>query len=92
MFETAKPETVRAESEFLYFRALLERKCRDFGIQLRIADRFYPSSKTCSECGHVKRGLKLSERVYKCPECRLVIDKDYNAAVNLRDCERYIAV
>ena len=78
-----------AESEFYYFRALLERKCREFGIQLRLADRFYASSKTCSVCGYVNRELKLSDRVYECPECGLVIDRDYNAAVNLRDCRKY---
>ena len=77
------------ESEFWYFRALLERKCREFGIQLRIADRFYASSKTCSVCGHVKRDLKLSERVYECPECGAVIDRDYNAAINLMNCEKF---
>ena len=78
-----------AESEFWYFRTLLERKCREFGIQFRLADRFYASSKTCSHCGHVKRGLKLSERVYECPECGLVIDRDYNAAINLKNCIKY---
>lgn len=78
-----------AESEFYYFRTLLERKCREFGIQLRLAGRFYASSKTCSRCGYVKKDLQLSERVYVCPECGLVIDRDYNAAVNLRDCHKY---
>ena len=78
-----------AESEFWYFRALLERKCREFGIQLRLADRFYASSKTCSVCGYVKRDLKLSERVYECPECGLVIDRDYNAAINLKNCKKF---
>ena len=78
-----------AESEFYYFRALLERKCRERGIQLRLADRFYASSKTCSICGHVKRDLKLSERVYECPECGAVIDRDYNAAINLMNCKKF---
>ena len=78
-----------AESEFYYFRALLERKCRERGIQLRLADRFYASSKTCSICGHVKRDLKLSERVYECPECGAVIDRDYNAAINLKNCNKF---
>ena len=81
-----------AECEFGYFRESLERKCIEFGLQIRTADRFYASSKTCSVCGHVKRDLKLSERVYECPECGAVMDRDYNAAMNLRDCERYIAV
>ena len=61
-----------AESEFYYFRTLLERNCREFGIELRIVDRFYASSKTCSRCGHVKRDLQLSDRVYECTECGLV--------------------
>ena len=78
-----------AECEFYYFRALLERKCREYGIQLRIVDRFYASSKTCSRCGHIKKDLKLSDRVYECTECGLVIDRDYNAALNLRSCKKY---
>ena len=78
-----------AECEFYYFRALLERKCREYGIQLRIVDRFYASSKTCSRCGHIKKVLKLSDRVYECTECGLVIDRDYNAALNLRSCKKY---
>ena len=78
-----------AECEFSYFRVLLERKCREFGIQLRIADRFYASSKTCSRCGNVKKDLKLKDRVYECAECGLVIDRDYNAALNLRSCKKY---
>ena len=77
------------ECEFWYFRTLLERKCRELGIQLRIAGRFYASSKTCSVCGHVKKDLKLSDRVYECPECGLVIDRDYNAAINLMNCEKF---
>ena len=78
-----------AESEFYYFRTLLEQKCREYGIELRIVNRFYASSKTCSNCGHVKKDLKLSDRVYECTECGLVIDRDYNAALNLRSCKKY---
>ena len=78
-----------AESEFYYFRTLLERKCREYGIELRIVNRFYASSKTCSRCGHVKKDLKLSDRVYECTECGLVIDRDYNATLNLRSCKKY---
>ena len=78
-----------AESEFYYFRILLERKCREFGIQLRIVDIFYASSRTCSVCRHVNRDLKLSDRVYECPKCGLVIDRDYNAAINLMNCEKF---
>ena len=58
-------------------------KCEWNGIEFVQANRFYPSSKTCSCCGNVKRDLKLSDRTYKCDICGLKIDRDYNAAINL---------
>lgn len=58
-------------------------KCEWNGIEFVQANRFYPSSKTCSCCGNVKRDLKLSDRTYKCDICCLTIDRDYNAAINL---------
>lgn len=67
---------------FYEFRRQLEYKCNFRGIELVIADRFYPSSKTCSQCGKIKKDLKLSDRVYKC-SCGLVIDRDLNASINL---------
>lgn len=57
-------------------------KCKKYGIECIQVDRFYPSSKTCSCCGTIKRDLKLSDRVYKC-RCGLEIDRDFNAAINL---------
>ena len=78
-----------AECKFYEFRAKLTAKCREHGIELRIANRFYPSSKTCHECGYIKRDLKLSDRIYICPECGNTIDRDYQAALNLRDVEEY---
>lgn len=63
-------------------------KCEWNGIEFIQADRFYPSSKTCSGCGCIKSDLKLSDRIYICSECGLVIDRDYNAAVNL---SRYVS-
>jgi len=54
------------------------------GVSVAMADRFYPSSKTCSACGYVDKNLKLSQRTYRCPECGAVIDRDFNAAINLR--------
>lgn len=78
-----------AECKFYEFRSKLTAKCHERGIELRIANRFYPSSKTCHECGHVKRDLKLSDRTYVCPECGNTIDRDYQAALNLRDIEEY---
>ena len=77
-----------AQQNFYSFRMKLENKCRQSGVELRIADRFYPSSKTCHECGNIKRDLKLSDREYVC-ECGYHADRDYNASLNLRDAEIY---
>jgi putative transposase len=68
---------------FYEFRRQLEYKCDWNNIHLIIADRFFPSSKLCSCCGSIKKGLKLSDRIYKC-ECGNVIDRDYQAALNLK--------
>ena len=68
---------------FNKFRKYLTYKCQLYGIELEIADRFYPSSKMCSCCGNVRKQLSLSERIYKCKECGLEIDRDYNASINL---------
>ena len=70
-------------SMFYEFRRQLGYKCSEYGIQLIIADRFYPSSKACSCCGFIKSDLKLNDRVYKCNSCGLEIDRDLNAAENL---------
>lgn len=71
------------EQNFYEFRRQMQYKCERYGIPFILADRFYPSSKTCSCCGHIKRDLKLSDRTYVCSECGLTIDRDYNAAINL---------
>lgn len=67
---------------FYEFRRQLEYKCNFRGINLVVADRFYPSSKSCSQCGKIKKDLKLKDRVYKC-SCGLNIDRDLNASINL---------
>ena len=68
---------------FNKFRQYITYKAELNGIGLVIADRFYPSSKTCSQCGAIKKDLKLKNRVYRCPHCGAVIDRDYNASLNL---------
>lgn len=68
---------------FYEFHRQLEYKCKDKGIQLIVADRFYPSSKLCSCCGNIKKDLKFSDRIYKC-DCGNVIDRDFQAALNLK--------
>lgn len=72
------------EAKFYEFRRQLEYKCKWYGIDLIIADRWYPSSKICSHCGNKKVKLSLSERTYVCEECGCVIDRDYNASLNLK--------
>lgn len=71
------------EQCFYEFIRQMKYKCEFNGIEFIQVDRFYPSSKTCSECGHIKDKLKLSERTYICEECGCVIDRDFNASINL---------
>ena len=73
-----------ASQKFYEFRTKLQIKCNENGIELRIVDRWYPSSKTCHCCGAIKKDLKLSDRIFKC-SCGYVEDRDLNAALNLRD-------
>ena len=70
---------------FGYIRTYLTYKCKNRNIPLYIADRYYPSSKTCSCCGNIKNDLKLKDRIYKCENCGITIDRDINAAINLRN-------
>ena len=77
-----------ASQKFYEFRAKLKTKCDVNGIELRIVDRFYPSSKLCHCCGQIKKDLKLSDRIYKCV-CGYVEDRDFNASLNLRDAATY---
>lgn len=79
-----------AQQKFFEFRIKLLAKCKEYGIELRLANRFYPSSKTCHNCGNIKTDLKLSDRIYHCSKCGYIEDRDYNASLNLRDCLTYI--
>ena len=66
------------------FRRMLKYKCEWYGSKLTVAPRFFPSTKTCSKCGHVKDKMSLSERTFSCPECGYAADRDANAALNLK--------
>ena len=77
-----------ASQKFYEFRKRLKAKCDEKGIELRVADRFYPSSKTCHHCGSIRKNLKLSDRIYRC-ECGYAADRDLNAALNLKDAKTY---
>lgn len=75
------------EQGFYEFRRQIEYKAQWAGIQVVIADRYYPSSKKCIVCGNVKKNLRLSERIYHCEVCGNEIDRDLQAAINLK---RYV--
>lgn len=72
------------ETSISIFKNILVNKANMNGIEIIYADRFYPSSQLCSNCGHRKVDLKLSDRVYKCNNCGLEINRDYNASINLK--------
>ena len=81
-----------AAQRFNLMLTKLKRKAQIIGIEFRTVDRFYPSSKTCHTCGHTNKGLKLKDRVYICPKCGYTEDRDFNAALNLRDAKEYRVV
>jgi len=72
-----------SEASFGEFIRQLEYKCQWYGSRLVKADPFYPSTKRCSGCGHVKEDVSLSERTYSCDHCGMVLDRDLNASRNL---------
>lgn len=81
-----------AQQKFFEFKAKLISKCKENNIELRIVDRWYPSSKLCHDCGHIKKDLKLSDRIYICSECGYTKDRDINASLNLRDAKTYTII
>lgn len=81
-----------AQQKFFEFRTKLISKCKENNIELRIVDKWYPSSKLCHNCGYVKKDLKLKDRTYICSECGYIEDRDINASLNLRDAKTYIII
>ena len=77
------------EQNFYSIRTKLINKCKERNIELRLVDTFYPSSKICSCCGNIKKDLKLNDRIYKCYNCGLEMDRDYNASINLEKAKIY---
>ena len=77
-----------ASQKFYEFKTKLQAKCKENGIELRIVDRWFPSSKTCHCCKSIKKDLKLSDRIFRC-DCGYIEDRDFNAALNLRDATTY---
>lgn len=81
-----------AQQKFFEFKTKLINKCKENNIELRVVDRWYPSSKLCHNCGHIKKDLKLKDRTYICSECGYVEDRDINASLNLRDAKTYTII
>lgn len=91
MLKNKKLSKATQQQTFHEFKRQMAYKCAWHGIQFILADRFYPSSKTCSRCGHVKEKLSLSERMYRCETCGIEIDRDFNASINLKNYVQSIA-
>ena len=81
-----------AQQKFFEFITKLISKCKENNIELRIVDRWYPSSKLCHNCGHIKKDLKLKDRTYICSKCGYTEDRDINASLNLRDAKTYTII
>ena len=79
-----------ANCSFFTIREILIRKATERRIAVRLVDRFYPSSKTCSNCGSYKKDLKLCQRVFHCNNCQEKIDRDFNASLNIAKTDQYI--
>ena len=77
------------ESRWFLFKERLSQKCKEYNIELRIADKFFASSKTCSSCGKKNKDLQLSDRIFICPHCGYRIDRDLNASINLCNTKKY---
>lgn len=78
-----------SNAQWYMSRLFLTNQCEKLGIELRLAPRFYPSSKLCSCCGYKNTELKLKDRTWTCPKCSVVHDRDKNASINLEQCQNY---
>lgn len=79
-----------ANCSFYTIKEHLIRKATERCIAVRLVDRFYPSSKTCSNCGSYNKDLKLNQRVYHCNTCQEEIDRDFNASLNIAKTDNYV--
>ena len=78
-----------SQAQWFASRVFLQQQCEKLGIELRLAPRFYPSSKLCSHCGYKNVELKLKDRSWECPDCHAIHNRDENAAINLERCTDY---
>ena len=84
---THKLHKLISESNFYKFCMHLINKCIEYGIKLRLIDTYYPSTQLCSNCGHKNNHIRLVDRTYVCDECKLVMDRDENSAINIYNCK-----
>ena len=84
---THKLHRLIQESNFYKFKTHLINKCLEYGIKLRLVNTYYPSTQLCSNCGHKNKHIRLIDRTYVCDECRLVMDRDENSAINIYECK-----
>lgn len=78
-----------SKTQWYTSRLFLTQQCQKLGIELRLAPRFYPSSKLCSNCEYYNKELKLNQRTWTCPNCTIIHDRDRNASINLEQCSTY---
>ena len=76
-----------AESNFYKFRMHLTNKCKEYGIKLVLVDQYYPSTQICSCCGKRDKDIKLSDRIFRCDKCGLIMDRDENSGINIINCK-----
>jgi putative transposase len=81
-----------AQQNFNQFREWIIAKCLEIGIEIRLVDRWFPSSKLCSSCGHQKKKLSLSERIFSCDNCDVEMNRDFNASLNLKYTQAYTII
>lgn len=89
MMQNPKLAKAVQEQNFYKFRQIVTYKGKINGIEVLLADRWYPSSKTCSCCGNIKSDLKLTDRIYHCDVCGFTMDRDENAAINIENCNKF---
>ena len=85
-------KSIKEQCFYRIRQLLIEKALNTISIQIGVVNRFYPSSKKCSRCGNIKHDLKLSDRIYVCDKCGLIIDRDSNASINIRDCNDFVLV
>ena len=86
--ESRRLHGLTQESSFYKFKVHLIKKCKEYGIRIRLVNTFYPSTKLCSKCGKKNKDIELEDRIFTCKKCGMTMDRDENAAINIYNCRR----